>query len=454
MKQLKQRTLFVLLFILMLCIGLVFFTVSFVLHGAQWAAFYSNSHVYTDGTLQSGGIYDRNGVTLYDCATGDYNEDAELRRVTLHAVGDKLGNITTGAKVIFSEYLVGFSPIFGASGTGNKVNLTIDAELNRVAYEALNGHNGTVSLYNYKTGELLCMVSAPTFDPLDTELETSISAGEVDGYDGAFLNRFLKSTYTPGSTFKLVTAAAALETLGDMSDFSYNCDGSQEYAGTNAAITCPSSHGNLNFDSALWDSCNGAFGTIANEVGGETLKTYAEKAGLLEGVAVSGVSSAAGSFTVAKSAIDEGWSGVGQYNDLVNPAAELTLMGCIAGEGSAATPRLLGSVKSARLGLSAAHVETETSAIGWDSSTCATLKTMMRNNVLNHYGQEQFGDLPVCAKSGTAEVGGEQDPHAWFVGFVDSEVYPYAFVVLVENGGWGSSTAGGVAATVLNAACQ
>ena len=454
MKQLKHRTLFVLAFVGMLCVGMVVLLAFYVIDGASWAAFRANSHVYTDGTLNSGGIYDRNGEVLYDCATASYNPDPLIRTATLHAVGDQNGSIATGAKTVFADYLVGFNAIFGTNGTGNKVNLTIDAQLNKTAYEALDGRKGTVSLYNYETGELLCMVSAPAFDPTDTELVEAIISGDAWGYDGAFLNRFLSSTYTPGSTFKVVTSAAALETLGNMEDFSYYCDGAKYYEDFDHAITCPSAHGSLDFDSALWNSCNGAFATIANEVGSETLKEYAQKAGLLDSVSVSGLSSAKGSFSTTDSVLDEGWSGVGQYKDLVNPCAELTLMGCIAGGGSAATPRLLGSVKGGKLGLSVAKVEAGNSSIDWQSSTCETLKTMMRNNVLEHYGQDQFGDLPVCAKSGTAEVGDDVDPHAWFVGFVDSEEYPYAFVVVVENGGWGSSVAGGIAATLLEAACQ
>ena len=86
--------------------------------------------------------------------------------------------------------------------------------------------------------------------------------------------------------------------------------------------------------------------------------------------------------------------------------------------------------------------------------TCETLQALMRNNVQQTYGQSQFGDLAVCAKSGTAEVGSGLSPHAWFVGFIDDEAHPYAFVVLVENGGGGASTAGSIAATVLNQLCQ
>ena len=64
------------------------------------------------------------------------------------------------------------------------------------------------------------------------------------------------------------------------------------------------------------------------------------------------------------------------------------------------------------------------------------------------------GYLAVCAKSGTAEVGDGQRPHSWFVGFVDDDVHPLAFAVMVENGGSGASVAGGIAAKVLNAAAE
>ena len=75
----------------------------------------------------------------------------------------------------------------------------------------------------------------------------------------------------------------------------------------------------------------------------------------------------------------------------------------------------------------------------------------MRNDVVETYGQEQFGNLAVCAKSGTAEVGSDVAPHAWFVGFVMDDAHPYAFVSVIENGGGGASQAGAVVAAVLDA---
>lgn len=450
MKKLQRRTLFVFLFILALAAGTVVLCAFYVKDGAQWASFYGNQHVYTNGRIASGSIQDRNGTTLFDCAEGQYSDDKTTRISTLHAIGDKQGNINTGAKNLFADQLVGFSLITGTSGTGNTIKLTLDANLNNAAYQAMAGRKGVAALYNYETGEVLCMLSTPSFDPADDTETAKVAAGDSN-YDGAYLNRFLSGTYTPGSTFKLVTAAAALETLHNEDSFSYTCTGSLTLNGEK--ITCPSVHGTQDFATALANSCNGAFATLATQVGGKTLEKYAKEAGLTSKVNVNGLNTAAGSFTAGTSDNDVGWSGVGQYKDLVNPCAELTLMGCIAQGGSAATPRLLKSVTSSK-GLPVAHVTTETSKIGWKADTCDKIRTLMHNNVTSNYSKNlDFGGLNVCAKSGTAEVGTSK-PHAWFVGFVEDSAYPYAFVVVVENGGWGSSVAGGVAASLLKAACQ
>lgn len=450
MKKLQRRTLFVLLFILALAAGTVVLCAFYVKDGAQWASFYGNQHVYTNGRITSGSIQDRNGTTLFDCAEGQYSDDKTTRISTLHAIGDKQGNINTGAKNLFADQLVGFSLITGTSGTGNTIKLTLDANLNNAAYQAMAGRKGVAALYNYETGEVLCMLSTPSFDPADDAEVAKVAAGDSN-YDGAYLNRFLSGTYTPGSTFKLVTAAAALETLHNEDSFSYTCTGSLTLNGEK--ITCPSVHGTQDFATALANSCNGAFATLATQVGGKTLEKYAKEAGLTSKVNVNGLNTAAGSFTAGTSDNDVGWSGVGQYKDLVNPCAELTLMGCIAQGGSAATPRLLKSVTSSK-GLPVAHVTTETSKIGWKAVTCDKIRTLMHNNVTSNYSKNlDFGGLNVCAKSGTAEVGTSK-PHAWFAGFVEDSAYPYAFVVVVENGGWGSSVAGGVAASLLKAACQ
>ena len=450
MKQLKHRTIFVLIFALLLLIGAGLFCVLYAINGRSWASSPVNMAAYSNGRLAEGEILDRNGTLLYDCEDQSYADSSLLRKSTLHLIGDLQGNLATGARKIFSKQLVSYNPITGLSSTGNKLYLSIDAQLNSTAYKALDGRAGTVAVYNYKTGEIVCMVSSPAYDPTDEDEVAAVADGDSD-YAGAYMNRFLQSTFTPGSIFKVITAAAALENL-DTDSFTYSCDGVLTINGEK--VTCPHAHGDLDFQTALAKSCNGAFATLALQLGGDTLKEYAQKAGLLDSVDISGYQSAVGAFDAADNGtLDLGWSGVGQYHDLVSPASILTLMGCIAGDGSAATPRLLSKITS-ESGLPAGIISTPTSTIGWKSSTCETLQAMMRNNVEQTYGQDQFGDLAVCAKSGTAEVGSDQAPHAWFVGFIDDDAHPYAFVSVVENGGGGASVSGKIIATVLNQLCE
>ena len=444
MKQVRQRTFLIALLVILLLTGTVVFCIQYAVEGRHWAEFSANDHAYTEGRLSSGQILDRSGVLLYDAASGQYAEDSELRMATLHAVGDPDDNISTAAKAALASHLIGYNFLTGTTTGGHRLYLTIDAELNRTAYEALDGRKGTVAVYNYETGDILCMVSSPTFDPADPpEILDSDSR-----YEGVYLNRFLSTAYPPGSVFKLVTAAAAIENIPDLFERTFSCTGSCEIEGD--TITCPYAHGEMDFSGALAHSCNGVFARLAVELGGDTLLQYVRSAGLLAEQTVSDIPTAAGSFEIGTGS-QLGWSGVGQYNDMVNPCSLLTLMGAIAGDGTAAQPRLI-SRETTMSGISRIPEEHSEAVRLWPSDTCQTLRAMMRSNVLTTYDQSRFGDLPICAKSGTAEVGGNLAPHAWFCGFLDDPDHPLAFVVLVENGGSGADAAGSVAAAILRQA--
>ncbi len=444
MKQVFRRSMLLFLFVVLLGGGVVLFCLRYTVHGDQWAAFSANEHDFTEGQLSSGQILDRNGTLLYDAATGSYSDDPTLRRATLHAVGDRDNNISTSAKATLTRHLVGFDPIGGTQGKGHKLYLSLDAQLCAAALEELGWRKGTVGVYNYETGEILCMVSTPTFDPADPP---HIEDGE-SAYEGVYLNRFLSAAYTPGSVFKVVTAAAALEQLSDVAERSFSCDGRLTIG--DDVITCPYAHGEMDLSDAFAVSCNGVFAQLAEELGGDTLKQYAESAGLLSSQTINGIETAAGSYTVSDS-YELGWSGVGQFDDLVNPCAMMTLMGAIAGEGHAAAPRLIHR----ETGMFSLPVPTggkDTVTVNWSSSTCRALRDMMAHSVEVTYGQSNFGDLAICAKSGTAEVGAGQTPHAWFTGFLDDPSHPLAFVVVVENGGGGAEVAGPIASRILQMA--
>ena len=416
MKQVKFRSVLLLLLIVLLGLGLALFCLRYTFRGEAWASFSANGHAYTDGVVR----------------TGVYHEDSALRQATLHAVGDQLGNISTSALEAFQSRLIGFDPLTGTLSGGHKVYLTIDADLSRTAWEALDGRKGVAAVYNYQTGDILCMVSNPSFDPADPP---EISDDDSD-YEGVYLNRLLSGLYTPGSVFKVVTTAAALEQLPGVEERTFTCDGS---------VTI----GDQVITDAFARSCNGVYAQLALELGADVLQDYARQAGLLEGFSVSGIPTVSGLFT-AGSGGDLGWSGVGQYEDMVNPCAMLALMGSIASDDRAATPRLLYR-ETGVLGLPAAIPAKEKRAAVFTAETRQTLRDMMAHNVQEAYGPARFGGLAVCAEAGTAEVS-DGAPHAWFVGFVDDSALPLAFVVVVEHGGSGSDVAGSVAAQLLEQA--
>jgi len=195
-KKIEKRTVICLALTLFLLLGLALFLVRFVLDGGDWASFAANRHLYnSQGQLSVGRVLDRDGDVLSwvdESGQRRYYSNATVRKATLHAVGDPNGAIGTGALVAFADQLSGYNLLTGADnpfGQGNDLYLTLDARLNYIAYQALNGRKGAVGVYNYKTGEVLCMVSAPTFDPADPP---EIQDGDPR-YEGVYLNRFLSS---------------------------------------------------------------------------------------------------------------------------------------------------------------------------------------------------------------------------------------------------------------------
>lgn len=440
MRKVERRATICLLLAAVLFLGTGVFVWRFVTQGKTWASFSGNLQIYVDGNLNRGTIYDRHGTQLLKCDKDGthYSDDSELRKATVHTVGDPAGNVATGAINMWSGDLIGYDLLNGTydtSAEGKKITLTIDAEANRTAYERLSGKTGTVGVYNYKTGEILCMVSTPAFDP---ELDQSGN----DSGDSIYFNNFLQGAMTPGSTFKLVTAASALESGVDVDSFRFTCDGKNRY--NKDDITCTSAHGTVNFRQALAVSCNGAFGKLAREVGAENLSTTTQKVGLTKSVDVDGIKTQAGSFTFPEdNEVNLSWAGIGQYDDQVNPCAMMVYMGAIANGGKPVQPKLMKSSSFLSAGKSGKSLGEYIS-----SETADELRSMMKNNVKVTYGESNFYGLDLYAKSGTAETGSGED--GWFVGFIDNEDYPLAFVVWIKNGGTGYASAGPVAKDVLN----
>ena len=423
MKKVKRRATAALLIAALLVVGLAVYLVRLADDGGAWASYFS-------GGTPGGTILDRNGVVLYSSDEDGYSfaEDWSTRVSCYHLLGDPNGNVRTGALRQFRDRLAGYSFVEGAT-SGKTISLSVDSTLNVRAYSALAGRNGAVMLMDDTTGEVLCMVSSPGDDPENPSSEPA---------DGTYLNKCLSSSFTPGSVFKLVTLAAAIDNIPDLFERSLWCEGEMIVDG--ALLTCTGNHGSQTIEQALANSCNCAFGTLALELGPELMAEYAEKLGMTASLQLDGMDVLPGSFTKGEAgSVGLAWSGVGQYEDLVCPYAMLRYVSAIANGGSVYEPTLLGH----------GSLDRETELLS--AETAQRIAEMMNYNVQNAYGSWVFPGLDVSAKTGTAEVG-DGTSHAWMTGFLNDPAHPYAFVVILEHAGGGLANAGPVANAVLQAA--
>ena len=446
MKKVSGRAIFPLILAIVLLAGTVLLCVRYFAKADEWVTFSGSPHVYTGVNLDGGIVTDRDGTLLLDSTDGrTYSADAVTRTATMHLLGDRYGYIQAPLLGSFADDMIGFDKInglYGAEGTEANAALTLSAAAQTAAYQALGNYHGTVGVYNYKTGEILCAVTSPSYDPdnmPDVEADTS------GAYDGVYVNRFFQAAYTPGSIFKIVTLAAAIETVPDWENLTFTCEGKTIIGGQE--IICEGVHGTITLKQALAHSCNVAFGELAGKVGTKALMEYAEKLGLSESFECDGIPVKAGTVDLKDAdAGDLAWAGIGQYTDQVNALTFMRAMGRIAGGGTGADPYLMAKITRGEK--TAYEAKTETSSRALKAETAAKLTEYLRNNVATMYGDWQFGGLNVCAKSGTAEHEGET-ADAMFAGFCVDENCPLAFVVFVENGGSGSAVAAPIAAKVL-----
>lgn len=251
MNQVSRRALCALIIAAVLLLGTIAFCIVYLINGAGWIVFPGSPHVYTGSNLDTGTVTDRDGRVLLRQHSGErtYAEDRQLRMASMHLLGDRYGYIASTVLSEYADMLVGYDPLNGVYGIDteqNKLELTVCADAQLAALEALDGRHGAVGVYNYKTGEILCAVTAPTYDPDDMpDVENDTSGA----YDGVYLNRFIQGAYTPGSIFKIVTTAAALESIEDIEEERFYCDGAVEIGGD--MITCAGVHGEITLERAL-----------------------------------------------------------------------------------------------------------------------------------------------------------------------------------------------------------
>lgn len=457
MRITRSRSLVVYIIASLLIAGLVFFGIEYFTDGNAWATSYINQHISSGGELTNAGkVLDRNGEILAQTVDGErvYNDDYDIRCAMLHVVGDDSSAISTAIQNSYKDELVGYNPITGLGlngifSDGNNITLTLDSDICAEAYNDLGNNDGAALLYNYKTGEVLCMVSTPSYDPNNPP---EITEENEDEYDGVYLDSVLSSSLTPGSIFKIVTCAAAIENIPDIYDRTFYCDGSIDVDGDE--ITCMEHHGNIGFVDAMSESCNIVFGELAMEIGSEKMTEQAEQMGFNKDLYVDGIQLTQSHYeSVGAPKVDLGWSGIGQYKDLTNPMYMGMLMGAIANGGIPVEPYMIERISTA----SGIPINEGYGKLGdrmLKTDTANQIKDIMRYTVKNNYSDSMFPGLTVCAKTGTGETGPDTQPNAWMVGFSLDDDAPLAFAVVVEDSGYGYSQAGPIAVDMMESGKQ
>lgn len=457
MKSISRRalSLYVIILLFLTGCGLLFYNL--VTNSSDWAMNRVNKHLYSSGNLATAGdITDINGDILATTENGQriYNESKNVRMATLHTVGDSAGFIASGIQTSFKDELTGYTLVDGVYnlkryGKGNDIKLTLNSKVCSTAYKALGNRKGTVAVMNYKTGELVCIVSTPTYDIKNKP--DDIATDTTGKYDGIYLNRFFSGLYTPGSTFKVITAASAIENIPDIYNRTFECNGKIQIG--EGYVICNGTHGEIDFETAMNKSCNCAFAKIADELGAEKLTLTAERLGFnTKKMTVSDkISCAKSKLNLTEStALDIGWAGIGQYTTLINPCQMLTIISAIANGGVATNPYLVSEITNPE----GEVVFTEkTSNLGeyFDYSVAQSLDNILRSNVKNQYGDWYFPNLNMCGKTGTAEISDDEDakPNALFVGYSQNEETPFAIIVVVENTSSAIKSAVPIASSVM-----
>src|SRR3954447_23598645 len=353
-----------------------------------------------------------------------------------------------------SDYFTGRQP------QGGTVDLTIDPQAQAAAYNAMSGKRGAVVAINPQTGAILAMVSTPSYDP--TPLAVHDPAAIQRSYNALLndassplLNRAISQTYPPGSTFKVITAAAALSsgrftpasqipapnelTLPETTHKLQNFAGEQCGGG-----------GQISLADALRVSCNTAFGGLGLKLGANAIQRQAEAFGFGSSFDIP-MTTATSAFPSHIPPPQVAFSAIGQYSVAATPLQMALVAAGVANHGVVMRPYLVAKTLAPDLTtLSVTSPHEFGRAVS--GSVSADLTRMMEGVVSSGTGTAaQIPGVTVAGKTGTAENVPGQPTHAWFISFAPAENPRVAVAVIVEHGGTGGVAAAPIARQVMQA---
>ena len=442
-------------------------------YGDRWFSSPYNTRVRMSGAqpqIIAGDILDRKNTVLATTKNGNYTDPktGEAKqgyyreynskcRYASHVVGFHNEYGRAGAEAFHIKYLMGYNnniferiyqKAFLSQERGNDIMLTIDIQLQQYISELLGNRKGSVVLLNPKTGEILAMVSKPSFDP-----------NNVSNVDGdTLIDRSIQGLYPPGSILKVVTAASALEHIEDIDSWTYNCTGSLDIDGKKISCYDGKAHEEVDLASAMIYSCNGAFAQLGNQIGWKELLETGKKFGFNKNFLFSDIMVYDSSLNIDKTTSKEelGWTAIGQAETLVAPFHMAMVAAAVANDGVIMEPKLLYSVVG-RNGRAQKGVEPKVFSEAMTKESARVIKEMMVRVVSEGTGRSaNVGGVSIGGKTGTAEVKSTKEsqtlPHAWFIGFAPTEDPTLAIAVVVENSGTGGRVAAPIAGKVLRRA--
>ncbi|MCD6118517.1 penicillin-binding protein 2 [bacterium] len=346
--------------------------------------------------------------------------------------------------------------------SGNDIYLTIDVDVQTMVHKALRKRRGTVIISKPKTGEIIAMVSSPSFDP--NRLRGAENADYATGIQNDTIGkpqffRSISGKYAPGSTFKLVTALAGLETGNASENTQWTCTGKYK-AGTRVFREhyTPQGHGPIVFKDAIGKSCDVAFWSLGVKIGPTKLGHYARMLGFGDRLGIDIDGEKTGRVPDKEYKLKhwkEDWfdgdtanMAIGQGFVESTPLQVLWCVNAIVTDGVVPVPHVLnaemrgGELVSANL--------PQPKRLDISPNSTRIIREGMRRAVL--YGTcKQLRNIGIsCAgKTGTADVPHGEEPHAWFVGFFPYDNPEYSIVILLENAGKSSDSSVPLAGEII-----
>ncbi|MDR0396751.1 MAG: hypothetical protein LBH66_05575 [Oscillospiraceae bacterium] len=447
--------------VMYLCLG-VYFAYSVTVYSDRWFADPANPNIlHTDGVIP-GSVYDRNGIALARSVKTDdggytrvYADNTDVRRAVSQLLGDTRGQVANGVESFMAAYLLGYraglttrlTQLFsGEPRRGDNIRLTIDAMLCVYAAKRFpSGKSGAVVVLNYKTGEILAMVSLPNYDPNSAKHAA-----------GSYYNRATNVLYPPGSLFKLITYAAALKEIDGATARVFDCEGRYSVDNLTVVEARGAKHGKVTLAQALEQSCNVVFAQLALEMGYSAIERQARAFGFNDTVLFRDLVVKDSKYPTSSQTRDDlAQSAYGQGRVEATPLEMALVAATIANNGVMMEPKLLDRASPTETG--GLPVGSSVYRKALDETRSMILKEAMLSAVRTGTASgAAIKGYQVAGKTGSAEVSSDKSvpTHAWFTGFIDDPSFPLAICVLVEGGGSGSSVAAPLARDILREAIR